>query len=336
MNKLLKVSVLSFFVLGSLFVTNSVFAARGVQADAVFPDGNSYVPQVIINSLNANPSTIAPRDSSYLTWSTVPSDAFCNIGKFEASVPYIVYPTSTTTYQIDCSHPGYISASASVTVIVQAPNTYTLTINKNGSGHGDVFYSPEYLSNGEFCGDVCSKTFAEGAIVGTIVMPAPGSIFSGWSGAGCSGIEYCNVIMDSNKTLTATFSTGSYFTATNTNVNLGDSQRLDWDASPSGVTSCRLNGGIYSYQLIPVTGSRIVTPDATTTYSLTCDNPSTGAGYNGSVTITVNTRGNISASDCQITAGNSSCTSNINWGVFNTEDGMTSSVATTIPPALPP
>jgi hypothetical protein len=36
-------------------------------------------------------------------------------------------------------------------------------------------------------------------------VPTPGSTFTGWSGAGCSGTDTCTVQMDAIKSVTANF-----------------------------------------------------------------------------------------------------------------------------------
>lgn len=83
--------------------------------------------------------------------------------------------------------------------------TFTLTVNKVGSGSGTVTSSPAAIN----CGSTCSASFSQGTSVKLTATPLSGSTFSGWSGA-CTGTGTCNVTMDSNKTVTATFNTGGY------------------------------------------------------------------------------------------------------------------------------
>ncbi|MGA2402290.1 MAG: metallophosphoesterase [Syntrophobacteraceae bacterium] len=54
------------------------------------------------------------------------------------------------------------------------------------------------------CGETCSAQYAAGAEVWLKAYPAPGSTFSGWSGA-CAGTDECTVIMDDDTSVTATF-----------------------------------------------------------------------------------------------------------------------------------
>ncbi len=76
----------------------------------------------------------------------------------------------------------------------------TLTVTKNGPGRGTVTSSPEGID----CGSTCSAPFAAVPVVLT-ATPAPGSIFTGWSGGGCSGTGTCTAQMGNDRSVTATF-----------------------------------------------------------------------------------------------------------------------------------
>jgi hypothetical protein len=78
--------------------------------------------------------------------------------------------------------------------------SYTLTVNKNGTGTGRVTSSPSGIN----CGTDCSESYSEGTTVTLTASPDAGSTFTGWIGA-CSGTGACQVSMTSNKTATATF-----------------------------------------------------------------------------------------------------------------------------------
>ncbi|MEM2873870.1 MAG: MopE-related protein [Candidatus Nanoarchaeia archaeon] len=79
------------------------------------------------------------------------------------------------------------------------PTQYTLTVSKAGTGSGTV------TGAGINCGADCSETYASGTSVTLTASAASGSVFAGWSGAGCSGTGTCNIIMDATKAVTATF-----------------------------------------------------------------------------------------------------------------------------------
>ncbi len=79
--------------------------------------------------------------------------------------------------------------------------TYTLTIDKSGSGSGTVTSDPAGID----CGSTCSKDYPIDTVV-TLTASASGrSTFGGWSGAGCSGTGTCVVTMAAAKSVTATF-----------------------------------------------------------------------------------------------------------------------------------
>ena len=82
---------------------------------------------------------------------------------------------------------------------------FTLTVQKSGSGTGDVLSVPAGID----CGATCSALFSAGSPVGLAASPTGGSTFTGWSGGGCSGTGGCNVTMNSDQTVTATFTAGS-------------------------------------------------------------------------------------------------------------------------------
>jgi len=78
----------------------------------------------------------------------------------------------------------------------------TLTVAKAGNGGGTVTSSPAGID----CGNNCSESYTLGDSVTLTAMAAAGSIFSGWSGGGCSGTGTCVLNMDADTTVTATFS----------------------------------------------------------------------------------------------------------------------------------
>jgi streptogramin lyase len=77
----------------------------------------------------------------------------------------------------------------------------TLSISRVGSGGGVVTSAPSGID----CGATCSAQFDDGSIAALAATPDPGSHFSGWSGAGCSGTGACQVTMNGDQAVTATF-----------------------------------------------------------------------------------------------------------------------------------
>jgi uncharacterized delta-60 repeat protein len=77
----------------------------------------------------------------------------------------------------------------------------TLSVAKTGAGSGTVTSTPTGID----CGAACSSELDEGTEVTLTATPAPGSIFTGWSGASCFGTGLCEVRLWSDTHLTANF-----------------------------------------------------------------------------------------------------------------------------------
>jgi hypothetical protein len=77
----------------------------------------------------------------------------------------------------------------------------TLTIGRAGSGAGIVTSSPAGID----CGTTCNANFGYSAQITLTAVASSGSVFSGWSGEGCSGTGSCQVSMTQSRTVTATF-----------------------------------------------------------------------------------------------------------------------------------
>ena len=82
-----------------------------------------------------------------------------------------------------------------------APTEYILTVTKAGNGNGTVMSSPAGIN----CGSDCSETYAKVQKVKLTARADAGSVFTGWSGGGCSGTGICTVTVDDVITVTATF-----------------------------------------------------------------------------------------------------------------------------------
>jgi hypothetical protein len=89
----------------------------------------------------------------------------------------------------------------SVTATFNVQAQYSLTVVKAGTGDGTVTSSPAGIS----CGSTCSETFQKTRKVKLTAKANPDSIFTGWSGGGCSGTKPCQVTVDSAITITASF-----------------------------------------------------------------------------------------------------------------------------------
>ena len=100
-----------------------------------------------------------------------------------------------------CSGTGTCTVNMTITQSVTATftiQTYTLTVNLEGPGNGTV------NGTGISCPGDCSEILNYGTNVTLSAIPAPGSGFTGWSGA-CSGTDTCTVNMTTTQSVTATF-----------------------------------------------------------------------------------------------------------------------------------
>jgi hypothetical protein len=135
--------------------------------------------------------------------------------------------------------------------------THLLTMNKSGSGSGTVS-SGDGLIN---CG-------GDGTVVTLTAAATAGSVFTGWSGEGCSGTGNCIVTMTAAKTVSATFVLGRILTVNRAGTGGGTV------TSNSGNINC---GATCSDTYVE--GATVVltaTPDATSNFTswTGCDNPS--------------------------------------------------------------
>ena len=78
---------------------------------------------------------------------------------------------------------------------------YALTVNKAGTGTGTVTSDPAGID----CGMDCTEAFVSGTIVWLTAVPATGSVVADWPEAEWCHTEVCGITMDTDKTVTATF-----------------------------------------------------------------------------------------------------------------------------------
>ncbi len=82
----------------------------------------------------------------------------------------------------------------------------TLSVQSNGSG--TVTSSPSGITCGTG-GTACSAIFNKDSSVTLTAVADTGSLFTGWSGGGCSGTGTCVVSLTNDTTVTATFTTAT-------------------------------------------------------------------------------------------------------------------------------
>ncbi len=144
--------------------------------------------------------------------------------------------TSYTFTNLTANHT--ISASFAI-------NTFTLAVEKTGTGNGTVTSLPVGIA----CGADCSELYSSNTSVTLTPSPSADSIFVGWDGGGCSGRSICVVTITNNVSVTAEFK--QYLAVKNPQAGTiwatGTSQPIQWSytGNPgSGVKIELLKGGV--------------------------------------------------------------------------------------------
>jgi hypothetical protein len=99
-----------------------------------------------------------------------------------------------------------MSQARSVTATFSVATYYSLTVNLAGPGSGIVTSTPIGIN----CGADCSEAYNDNTQVTLTATPAAGSVFDGWTGV-CAGTGTCIVSMSQARSVTATFSVGTYY-----------------------------------------------------------------------------------------------------------------------------
>jgi hypothetical protein len=107
---------------------------------------------------------------------------------------------ATYCYQVAGVQEGSVSVF-STDACAQPRGGFSVSVTKVGTASGSIASSPP----GIVCGDTCSFTYPAGKLVTLTAVPAPGSIFTGWSRGGCSGTGPCTMVGNVSVTVTATF-----------------------------------------------------------------------------------------------------------------------------------
>ena len=109
-------------------------------------------------------------------------------------------PAAKTAYLAMTSNdPSRPSSTVALNGIGTDPQ---LSVVLAGAGTGLVTSSPDSTIS---CGATCSGTFLPGTVLTLTAAPSAGSIFTGWSGGGCSGLGKCTVAISGSTDVTATF-----------------------------------------------------------------------------------------------------------------------------------
>jgi hypothetical protein len=105
-----------------------------------------------------------------------------------------------TTYRIAVDGVGGDDGHFTLQMRAVAVPLRQLTVSKGGSGAGTIASTLAGIS----CGSTCSRRFEKGTSIALTATPE-GSTFLGWSGGGCSGTGPCQVTLNADTAVTATF-----------------------------------------------------------------------------------------------------------------------------------
>ncbi len=183
----------------------------------------------------------------------------------------------------DCSGTGGCIVSMTSPISVSATFVtlrHTLEVFKAGSGVGTVSSRPSGIS----CGSSCVRDYNGGTSLTLTASPAPGSVFTGWSGACTNTTGTCMVSMTDSRSVTATFKTRPKLTVARSGSGTGTVT-----SGPAGISCGR-------------TCSRAFTDGTSVTLTATAASGSRFAGWSGactnlsgSCTTTVDSTKNVTA-----------------------------------------
>jgi hypothetical protein len=88
-----------------------------------------------------------------------------------------------------------------INIFVRAGGRQSLRVIKEGSGTGRVTSNRPGID----CGPECAAGYTSNSTVVLTAVADTGSVFTGWSGGGCTGTDPCSVMMNEPKTRTAIF-----------------------------------------------------------------------------------------------------------------------------------
>jgi uncharacterized repeat protein (TIGR02543 family) len=142
--------------------------------------------------------------------------------------------TATVAVPAGVEDPAAANDSATDTSSIAPPPNGTLSLVRNGTGSGTVTSNDAQID----CGATCAHAYAGGSTPTLSATAAMGSVFTGWLG-GCTGTVPCNVFIDGDVNVTATFAPAS---VGNRTLDADDSS--SYDALTDGLLIIRFLFGL--------------------------------------------------------------------------------------------
>jgi PKD repeat protein len=257
-------------------------------------------------SFTASPTTISAGGSSTLNWSSGGTSVTIDngVGTRSASGSTSVSPASTTTYTLTVNGTADgtpRTGQATVTVSAAAPTaTFSAAPTTINAGQSSTL---TWTSSNATSISIDNGVGSKPTSGNTSVSPSSTTTYT-LTATGPGGTT--------TKTATVTVNTPAptvSFSASPSTVGTGQASTLIW--STTNATTVTIDNGVGSQ---PVSGSTIVHPAVTTTYTLTANGP--GGTMTGSATVTVTSGPGITftATPAFIGAGQSST---LNWSTTN-------------------
>lgn len=243
-----------------------------------------------ISSFTATPATIIEGQSSTLNWN-VAAGQNCSIdqsvGAVATSGSISVNPTTTTTYTLTCDGLNGGSADTGTVTLTVNPAPINANVSSFTATPGTIVEGQSSTLDWTVsAGENCSIDQAIGSVATTgsqLVTPTVNTTYAltcqGLNG-GFSDTENITITVNPAP-VNAVIST---FTASPVSITdaPGQSSTLNWSVVAG--TDCNINQGVGNVSL---TGTRSVTPTATTIYTLSCEGQFGGTADSATATVTV-------------------------------------------------
>jgi len=214
-------------------------------------------------TFSATPTTINLGQSSSLSWTSTNATSVSidnGVGSQATSGSTNVSPTSTTTYTLTATGPGgTVTKTATVTVNVPAPTiAFSATPSTIASGQNSTLVwsttnaTSVTIDNGVGSQPVSGNTIVHPTTTTTYTLTA--------TGPGGTNTSQTTVTVSAGPSIT--------FNAAPTFIGAGQPSTLTW--STTNATSVSIDNGVGAK---PTSGSTVVAPTITTTYTLTANGP---------------------------------------------------------------
>ncbi|MDQ3821723.1 MAG: S8 family serine peptidase [Actinomycetota bacterium] len=133
-----------------------------------------------------------------------------------------------------------LNANGTLTLI-PSPGPQTLTVARDGTGTGTVTSTPAGIN----CGSDCTEPYPIGTSVTLTATPASGSHLSGWAGCNAVVAGACTVQMSAAKTVTATFTLGTFADVPTSNPFFANIEQLFARGITTGCATNALGARLY-------------------------------------------------------------------------------------------